>query len=216
MTQSLRCNRPRRSDVQEGRTAACSGHPAGRRDAGDRQERRPARRSQAGWRSDRPADQHGQGAEKAPAGGAAFSDGQRKAIEAIIKDYLLANPELMLEVNNVLEAKMDKIQSERMAVAVKENADELFRPTGVADCRQRQGRRDHDRVLRLQLRLLQEGLRRPRASDREGQAGQGGAEGIPDPVEGLRGSRARGAGRQDAGQVLGIPPRHARDPGTGQ
>ena len=36
----------------------------------------------------------------------------------------------MLEVNNVLEAKMDKIQSERMAVAVKENADELFRPTG--------------------------------------------------------------------------------------
>jgi len=34
----------------------------------------------------------------------------------------------MLEVNNLLEAKMDKIQSERMAVAVKENADDLFRP----------------------------------------------------------------------------------------
>jgi len=60
---------------------------------------------------------------------AAFSDGQRKAIEAIIKDYLLNNPEVMLEVNNVLEAKMDKIQAERMAVAVKENADDLFRPT---------------------------------------------------------------------------------------
>jgi protein-disulfide isomerase len=69
-------------------------------------------------------------AQEAPAGGAAFNDGQRKAIEAIIKDYLLNNPELMLEVNNLLEAKMDKIQSERMAVAVKENADELFRPTG--------------------------------------------------------------------------------------
>ncbi|HEU4380895.1 MAG TPA: DsbA family protein [Hyphomicrobiaceae bacterium] len=68
-------------------------------------------------------------AQEAPAGGAAFSDSQRKAIEAIIKDYLLNNPELMLEVNNVLEAKMDKIQAERMAVAVKENADELFRPT---------------------------------------------------------------------------------------
>ena len=34
----------------------------------------------------------------------------------------------MLEAQNVLEAKMDKIQSERMAVAVKENAGELFRP----------------------------------------------------------------------------------------
>jgi protein-disulfide isomerase len=69
-------------------------------------------------------------AQESPAGGAAFSDGQRKAIEAIIKDYLLNNPELMLEVNNVLEAKMDKIQAERMQVAVKENADELFRPAG--------------------------------------------------------------------------------------
>jgi protein-disulfide isomerase len=67
-------------------------------------------------------------AQEKALGGAAFSDGQRKAIEAIIKDYLLANPEVMLEVNNVLEAKMDKIQSERMAVAVKENADDLFRP----------------------------------------------------------------------------------------
>jgi protein-disulfide isomerase len=64
-----------------------------------------------------------------PSGGAVFSTSQRKAVEAIIKDYLLNNPELMLEVNNVLEAKMDKIQSERMAVAVKENAAELFRPT---------------------------------------------------------------------------------------
>jgi len=70
-------------------------------------------------------------AQEKALGGAAFSDGQRKAIEAIIKDYLLANPEVMLEVNNVLEAKMDKIQSERMAVAVKENADELFRPAAT-------------------------------------------------------------------------------------
>src|SRR6476646_8923325 len=67
-------------------------------------------------------------AQEKASGVAAFSDSQRKAIEAIVKDYLLANPEVMLEVNNLLEAKMDKIQSERMAVAVKENADDLFRP----------------------------------------------------------------------------------------
>jgi protein-disulfide isomerase len=60
----------------------------------------------------------------------AFTPAQRKAIEAIVKDVLLNNPELMLEVQNALEAKMDKIQAERMAVAIKENAAELFHPTG--------------------------------------------------------------------------------------
>ena len=64
--------------------------------------------------------------EKATSGGS-FSANQRKSIETIIKDYLLANPEVMIEVNSVLEAKMDKIQAERMAVALKENATELFK-----------------------------------------------------------------------------------------
>ena len=86
-----------------------------------------------------------------------FTAAQRKELEAIIKDFLLNNPEIMLEVQNALEAKMDKIQAERMAVAIKENATELFRPAGSPDRRQRQGRRDGHRVLRLQLRLLQEG-----------------------------------------------------------
>ena len=53
---------------------------------------------------------------------------QRKELEAIVKDILLNNPEVLLEAQNALEAKMDKIQSERMAVAIKENAGELFRP----------------------------------------------------------------------------------------
>ncbi len=62
-----------------------------------------------------------------PAAGA-FSEAQRKQIEAIIKDYLVNNPEILLEANNALEARMDKIQTERMAVALKENSSELFRP----------------------------------------------------------------------------------------
>ena len=48
----------------------------------------------------------------------------------IVKDVLVNNPEILLEAQNALEAKMDKIQAERMAVAIKENAGELFRPTG--------------------------------------------------------------------------------------
>jgi protein-disulfide isomerase len=57
-----------------------------------------------------------------------LSSGQRKEVEAIIKDYLINNPEIMIEVQNALEAKMDKIQSERVAAAIKSNAAEIFRP----------------------------------------------------------------------------------------
>jgi protein-disulfide isomerase len=58
----------------------------------------------------------------------AFTPAQRKELETIIKDILLNNPEIMLEVQNALESKMDKIQAERMALAIKEHATELYRP----------------------------------------------------------------------------------------
>jgi protein-disulfide isomerase len=57
-----------------------------------------------------------------------FSDAQKKEVEAIIKEYLLANPEVLVEAQNALEAKLDKVQNERMAVAIKDNAAELYRP----------------------------------------------------------------------------------------
>lgn len=60
----------------------------------------------------------------------AFTSEQRKELTAIIKEILVNNPEILLEAQNALEAKMDKIQAERMAVAIKEHAAELFRPTG--------------------------------------------------------------------------------------
>jgi protein-disulfide isomerase len=60
----------------------------------------------------------------------AFTPVQRKEIESIIKDILINNPEVLLEAQNALEAKMDKIQADRMAVAIKEHAGELFRPAG--------------------------------------------------------------------------------------
>jgi protein-disulfide isomerase len=63
-------------------------------------------------------------------GPSAFTPAQRKELETIIKDILINNPEIMLEVQNALESKMDKIQAERMAVAIKENATELYRPAG--------------------------------------------------------------------------------------
>jgi protein-disulfide isomerase len=52
---------------------------------------------------------------------------QRKDVEAIIKEYLLNNPELLLDMQNALEAKMDKLQAERTAAYVKSNPAEIFR-----------------------------------------------------------------------------------------
>lgn len=59
---------------------------------------------------------------------ASLSTGQRKEVEALIKDYLMKNPEVLLEVQEALQAKMDKIQAERTAAIVKSNATEIFRP----------------------------------------------------------------------------------------
>ena len=63
-----------------------------------------------------------------PAPASAFTPAQRQELQAIIKDILINNPEVLLEAQNALESKMDKIQAERMAVAIKDNASELFRP----------------------------------------------------------------------------------------
>ncbi len=65
---------------------------------------------------------------KVAAAEASISPGQRQEIEAIIKDYLLKNPEVLMEAQNALEAKMDKLQTERTAAAIKQNATEIFRP----------------------------------------------------------------------------------------
>jgi protein-disulfide isomerase len=77
-----------------------------------------------------PASEPAAAATTAPSGKSAFTPAQREELVTIVKEILLANPEILLEAQNVLEARMDKIQSDRMAVAVKENAGELFRPAG--------------------------------------------------------------------------------------
>lgn len=63
---------------------------------------------------------------------AGFSRSQKGAIEQIVKDYLMANPEVMLEVQNLLEAKMEKLQAERTKAALAENAKDLYRRPNAA------------------------------------------------------------------------------------
>ncbi len=56
-----------------------------------------------------------------------FTPEQRKGVEEIIKDYLVANPEVILEVQAALEAKMEKEQAEKTKAAIAENAKEIYR-----------------------------------------------------------------------------------------
>ena len=61
------------------------------------------------------------------ASAAEFSDGQRKEMESIIKDYLLANPELLREMSQILEQKEKLAESEQRKGAMVSNAKQIFR-----------------------------------------------------------------------------------------
>jgi protein-disulfide isomerase len=56
-----------------------------------------------------------------------FSPDQKKEIEQIIKTYLVANPEIFVDIQNALEEKMEKEQAQKLKVAIAENASEIYR-----------------------------------------------------------------------------------------
>jgi protein-disulfide isomerase len=72
------------------------------------------------------------GSPSPASGTSSFSDDQRKSIEKIVKDYLLANPEIFLEIQSALEAKMEKEQAEKLKALVAENAKEIYRHPNAA------------------------------------------------------------------------------------
>ncbi|MDX2288080.1 MAG: DsbA family protein [Hyphomicrobiaceae bacterium] len=59
--------------------------------------------------------------------GAPFTDEQKAGIRAIVRDYLLQNPELFLDVQTELEKKLEEIQSARLKTSLKENSADIFR-----------------------------------------------------------------------------------------
>ena len=63
----------------------------------------------------------------APSAVGPFSGDQRQAIEKIIKDYLMNNPEVLMEAQQAYEAKMEAQQAEKLKVVIKENAADIYR-----------------------------------------------------------------------------------------
>jgi protein-disulfide isomerase len=58
---------------------------------------------------------------------AEFSDSQRKEMESIIRDYLLANPELLREVGQLLDQKEKLAEEEQRRGGLASNAAQIFR-----------------------------------------------------------------------------------------
>lgn len=58
---------------------------------------------------------------------AAFTDEQKSAIGDIVKDYLLKHPEVLVDVQSALEAKMEKDQAEKLKSFMSENAKDIYR-----------------------------------------------------------------------------------------
>lgn len=56
-----------------------------------------------------------------------FSDAQKKEIGGIVRQYLLDNPEVLLEVSRELEARQQQTEAKQREEALKSSADELFR-----------------------------------------------------------------------------------------
>ena len=64
-----------------------------------------------------------------PATAESFDDAQKAEIGEIVREYLLANPELMVEVQEALEARQVAEQDARRKHVIEAAADDLFRST---------------------------------------------------------------------------------------
>lgn len=63
----------------------------------------------------------------AAAGAASFSEAQKNEIGEIVKDYLLKHPELLSDVQNALDAKMEKEQAEKLKTFMAGNGKDIYR-----------------------------------------------------------------------------------------
>jgi protein-disulfide isomerase len=57
---------------------------------------------------------------------------RRTEIEQVIKDYLLANPEILMQAQQAYEAKVEKEQTEKTKAALKDNAEAIFKDPNSA------------------------------------------------------------------------------------
>ena len=134
---------------------------------------------------------------------------RRKRSSRSSKAISSANPEIFVDIQNALEEKMEKEQTEKLKAAISQNSAEIYRERNASVA----GNPDGDitvveffdyncgyckRGLHDVVKLVETD---PKVRCR--------VQGAADPVEGFRGGFPRRARRAEAGQVLGAPPGHA-------
>ncbi len=62
-----------------------------------------------------------------PATGTAFTDTQKTSIEKVVRDYLVRNPEILVEMSGELERKQAQAQQETRQAAITQNAEAIYR-----------------------------------------------------------------------------------------
>lgn len=58
-----------------------------------------------------------------------MSEAQKKEVEKVVHDYLVTNPEVLLEASQVLQQKQQKTMQQQAQSAIKENSDQLLQGT---------------------------------------------------------------------------------------
>ncbi len=139
---------------------------------------------------------------------------QKQELEKIIKNYLVANPEVFLEAQTALESKMEKEQAEKLKVAIAENARDIYRDPTADIAGNPNGDITVVEFFDYNCGYCKRGLHDVIKLGRKRSQGARRLQGVADPVEGLGGSLTRRHRRRQAGQVLGHAQGHARGQGT--
>ena len=145
-----------------------------------------------------------------------FSDTQRGDIETIVRNYLIAHPEVLEEAMAELSKRQAAAEAAKHEAGVAKNAEAIFNsPRNVT--RRQQGRRRHlRRILRLQLRLLQARDDGHDGADKERPEAEGRAQGISGAERGLGrsrpGRRCRAHAGSDRQEISRLPPEAAHRP----
>ena len=145
-----------------------------------------------------------------------FTDTQRGDIETIVRNYLIAHPEVLEEAMTELSKRQAAAEAAKHASRRRQQCGRDLQLAAQRHARQ-QGRRRHlRRVLRLQLRLLQARDDRHDGADEGRSEAEGRAQGISGAERGLGrsrpGRRRRAHAGSDRQEISRLPPEAAHRP----
>ena len=143
------------------------------------------------------------------AGGSVFTDEQKKALGDVIKDYLVKNPEVMIEVQTALDEKLEKLQSAKLKTFMAENGKSIYRSPNSSLAGDPDGDITVVEFFDFNCGYCKRGLPEVQKLILDDKKVRVVFKELPILSKRFGGSRKGRFGRQASGQVLGVPPGHA-------